>query len=120
MVGIELIAAPADPPPLRGLREVNHDQVELNRGFWGPRLKTQHDVTVPHALNSLEKNGHVTNFDKAAGSFNGPLKGHHAFDSDLHKALAGAGCSLQHFDDRQKQLGAGPPAPASYLRPRSR
>ena len=100
MASVQLIAAPADLSPLRGLAEVGHAQVELRGGFWGPRLKTQHDVTVPHALNSLEKNGHVTNFDKAAGKFDGPLKGHHAFDSDLHKALEGAVYSLQHFDDR--------------------
>jgi DUF1680 family protein len=89
----------AEVPPLRGLKEVNHGQVELRGGFWGPRLKTQHEVTIPHALNSLDKDGHVTNFDKAAGKFDGPLKGHHAFDSDLHKALEGALYSLQHFDD---------------------
>ena len=99
--GLPLFDAPADLSPLRGLEEVRHAQVELRGGFWGPRLKTQHDVTVPHALNSLEKDGHVTNFDKAAGKFDGPLKGHHAFDSDLHKALEGAVYSLQHFDDPQ-------------------
>ncbi len=100
MTGGQLFAAPADLPPVRGLEEIGHAQVELRGGFWGPRLKTQHEVTVPHSLNSLEKDGHVTNFDKAAGKFDGPLKGHHAFDSDLHKALEGAIYSLQHFDDR--------------------
>ena len=83
-----------------GLTEVPHAQVQLNGGFWGPRLKTQHAVTIPHALDELEKDGHVTNFEKAAGKFDGPLKGHHAFDSDLHKALEGALCSLQHFEDK--------------------
>jgi hypothetical protein len=100
MIGQPLVAAPADPPPLRGLLEVGHAQVELRGGFWGPRLKTQHEVTLPHALNELEKDGHVTNFDKAAGVFDGPLKGHHAFDSDLYKTLEGALDSLQHFEDR--------------------
>ncbi|MEI7954976.1 MAG: beta-L-arabinofuranosidase domain-containing protein, partial [Verrucomicrobiota bacterium] len=56
-------------------------------------------VTLPHALNCLEQDGHVTNFDKAAGKFVGALAGHPAFDSDLHKALEGALISLQHFDD---------------------
>ena len=80
----------ADTPPLHGLNEVNHSQVELQSGFWGPRLKTHHEVTVPHALNCLEADGHVTNFDKASGVYDGPLRGHHAFDSDLYKALEGA------------------------------
>jgi DUF1680 family protein len=101
LTGVRLFAASADPTPVRGLEEVSHAQVELSGGFWGPRLKTQHEVTVPHALNELEKDGHVTNFDKAAGKFDGPLKGHHAFDSDLHKALEGAVYSLQHFADPQ-------------------
>ena len=91
--------ASAGPPKARGLEAVGHEQVELRGGFWGPRLKTNHEVTVPHALNCLDRGGHITNFDKAAGKFEGPLKGHHAFDSDLHKALEGALYSLQHFDD---------------------
>ena len=94
-----LTDAQAEVPPVRGLQEVNHAQVELRGGFWGPRLKTHHEVTIPHALDCLEKDGHVTNFDKAAGVFAGPLRGHHAFDSDLHKALEGAVYSLQHDND---------------------
>lgn len=93
--------AVAEPLPLRGLIEVPHWRVKLAGGFWGPRLKSHHEVTIPHALNELEKDGHVTNFDKAAGVYDGPLCGHHAFDSDLHKALEGALYSLQHRDDPQ-------------------
>jgi len=94
-----LAAGPVDPAPLRGLTEVDHAQVELRGGFWGTRLKAQAEVTLPHALDCLEKDGHVTNFDKAAGKFDGPLQGHPAFDSDLHKALEGSLLSLQHFPD---------------------
>ncbi|MCX5677302.1 MAG: glycoside hydrolase family 127 protein [Planctomycetota bacterium] len=98
-LGFVSAAAGADLPPLRGLDEVNHGRVELRGGFWGPRLKTHHEVTVPHALDCLEKDGHVTNFDKAAGVIKGPPSGHAAFDSDLHKALEGAMYSLQHYSD---------------------
>ena len=87
----------ASPAPVRGLLEVSHEQVELRGGFWGPRVKIANEVTIPHALDELEKDGHVTNFDKAAGKFDGPLSGHHAFDSDLHKVLEGAFLSLKHF-----------------------
>ncbi|MBE0617439.1 MAG: hypothetical protein IH608_05880 [Proteobacteria bacterium] len=44
--GFRLLAVPPDPAPLPGLEEVSHAQVELHGGFWGPRLKAQHDVTV--------------------------------------------------------------------------
>jgi len=91
--------AVVDVAPTRGLDNVQSDHVTLEGGFWGPRLKTHHEVTVPHALDRLEQAGHVTNFDKAAGVFDGPLKGHHAFDSDVHKALEGAMYSLQHRED---------------------
>jgi len=93
------VAAGADVLPNRGLYEVSHERVELRGGFWGPRLKTHHETTIGHALDCLERDGHVTNFDKAAGVFDGPLRGHHAFDSDIHKALEGALYSLQHHDD---------------------
>ena len=86
----------ADPPPINGIEEVSHDRVQLNDGFWGPRQKTHLKVTIPHALDCLEADGHVTNFDVAAGVSNEPLRGHHAFDSDLHKALEGALISLKH------------------------
>jgi len=94
-------ALSADVPPARGLEEISHRQVELRGGFWGPRLKINHEVTVPHALDCLERDGHVTNFDKAAGLIEGQPSGHAAFDSDLHKALEGAMYSLQHYDDAQ-------------------
>ena len=98
-LGVMSITAGSDVLPNRGLYEVSHERVELHGGFWGPRLKTHLEVTIPHALNSLEKDGHVTNFDKAAGTFKGPLRGHHAFDSDLHKAMEGAMYCLQHRKD---------------------
>jgi len=93
------IAARADQPPTKGLQDVTHERVQLRGAFWGQRNKTHHEVTIPHALNCLEADGHVTNFDMAAGVFDGPLRGHHAFDSDLHKALEGALYCLQHRDE---------------------
>jgi len=101
VLGISLagVAWSSDTPPERGLQEVRHDRVRLHGGFWGPRQELHHEVTIPHALDCLERAGHVTNFDKAAGVFEGPLQGHHAFDSDLHKALEGALYSLRHRDD---------------------
>ncbi len=88
-------------PPLRGLEESPNDKVELRGGFWGPRLKTAEDVTIAHALDCLEKDGHVTNFDKAASQAKGQPSGHMAFDSDLYKALEGAMYCLQNRDDEQ-------------------
>jgi len=99
VVGVAAAEQPPEPPHKRSLQEVPLGQVRLVGGFWGPRIETTRTVTVPHALDHLEQDGHVTNFDKAAGKFDGPLCGHHAFDSDLHKALEGACHALNHVDD---------------------
>ena len=101
MIAVLCQGAPciADVLPKKGLNDVSHNHVTLRDGFWGARLNTHHKTTIPHALDCLERNGHMTNFDKAAGVFDGPLRGHHAFDSDLHKAMEGALYSLQHCDD---------------------
>ena len=90
-------AAAADLEPTRGLTEVHHSKVKIRDGFWGRRLSTHHQVTIPHVLNKLA--GHVQNFDKAAGCYDGPLVGHHAYDSDLHKGLEAALCTLAHRHD---------------------
>jgi len=97
--GCSRVSERTEPQPVRGAQEVHHSKVDLRGGFWGPRLKTHHNITIPYSLDCLEKDGHVTNFDKAAGKFDGPLKGHHAFDSDLYKALEGAVISIQHNSD---------------------
>ena len=91
----------AQLPPKRGLNEVSHKQVDLQGGFWGPRQKIAATVTIPHALNELEKDGHVINFDKAAKLVEGKPSGHSAFDSDLYKVLEGAAFSNQKLDGSQ-------------------
>ncbi len=98
------IAVGSDVLPNRGLYEVSHERVKLRGGFWGQRLKIHHETTIGHALDCLERNGHITNFDKASGVFDGPLRGHHAFDSDLHKAMEGAMYCLQYRDDPKLRL----------------
>ncbi|MDP6635405.1 MAG: glycoside hydrolase family 127 protein [Phycisphaerae bacterium] len=98
--GLVASSSPGDTPPIRGLTEVANQQVKLAGGFWGPRLKTAHMTTIPHSLDHLERDGHVTNFDKAAGKIEGDASGHAAFDSDLYKALEGAMYCLQNKPDK--------------------
>ncbi len=101
MLGLLASSAAAESPKPRGLLEVPQNQVKLHDGFWGPRQETHHKTTIPHALDCLEADGHVTNFDKAAGVAEGTASGHAAFDSDLYKALEGAMYCLQNKPDAQ-------------------
>ncbi|MCE9610544.1 MAG: glycoside hydrolase family 127 protein [Chthoniobacter sp.] len=103
-LSLAVAAAHGEVVPKRGLTEVGQAHVELRGGFWGPRLKAAAAVTIPHALDELEKDGHVANFDKAAGVEKGKVAGHSAFDSDLYKVLEGAAYSLRHFADQPLQL----------------
>ena len=106
-----LPAAEPDPPPLYpGLGEVSNTQVVLCGGFWGPRLETHRRTTIPHALDCLEKDGHVTNFDKAAGKLKGPASGHAAFDSE-----PGQGPRARPIVCNTSGDGCGPDADASQL-----
>ena len=59
----------ADTPPLHGLNEVNHAKVELKGSFWGPRLKTHHEVTVPHALSCLDQRDGLLGIHKTWSGF---------------------------------------------------
>ncbi|MBC8871613.1 MAG: hypothetical protein H8E44_19480 [Planctomycetes bacterium] len=95
--------ATADEPPAKGLTDVAHDRVKLVDGFWAKRQKTHHEVTIPHALDCLEADGHVTNFDRAAGVSDAPIRGHHAFDSDLHKTL---GTAVPYYAWCNREKGA--------------
>lgn len=99
LLGLISTTASAWVAPKNGLSEVTHEQVNLQGGFWGPRLEIQNRVTIPHALDALERDGHITNFDKAAKKSDGKVQGHHAYDSDLYKAMEGAMASLQHIPD---------------------
>jgi len=92
-------ARPDDPKPRNGLSGLHSSQVSVTGGFWGPRLKIANRHTVDYALDRLEQSGHLKNFDIAAGVLDEPLNGHHAYDSDLHKALEGAMYALQNRPD---------------------
>lgn len=99
--GVNRAEASPPLPPLRGLEEVDHSKVTVRGGFWGKRLKTHLDLTIDHSLNMLENDGHMANFDRAAGVADGECTGHAAFDSDLHKVLEGAMYTLAYGGDER-------------------
>ncbi len=66
-LGAAGLSAQVDPAPLAGFREAGLKDVVVEGGFKGSRLKTHGEVTIAHALAHLEKDGHVTNFEKASG-----------------------------------------------------
>jgi len=75
--------------------------VKVNDAFWAPRIRLNHDVTIPIALDQCYKTGRVDNFLFAARIKSGSFCTQYPFDdSDIYKIIEGASFSLQTFPDR--------------------
>ena len=74
-------------------------QVQLTDQFWLPRIKINHNVTIPASFERCEKTGRVKNFDMAAAK-SGKFCTIYPFDdTDIYKTIEGASFSLSIFPD---------------------
>jgi DUF1680 family protein len=75
--------------------------VKVNDAFWAPRIKLNHEVTIPIAIDQCYKTGRVDNFLFAARIKQGKFCTEFPFDdSDIYKIIEGASFSLQTFPDK--------------------
>lgn len=82
------------------IRPVPFTSVEVNDDFWRPRIKTNHEVTIPIAFEHCESTGRIKNFEVAGGLKDGTFCTKYPFDdSDVFKIVEGASYSLQTFPD---------------------
>jgi uncharacterized protein len=82
------------------IQPVLFTNVHLNDNFWAPRIKTNHEVTIPFTLGKCETTGRVKNFQIAAGLKQGKFCTEFTFDdTDVYKIIEGASYSLQIFKD---------------------
>ncbi len=85
------------PPPVE---PVPFHQVELADGFWLPRLRLNHQHTIPFAFRQSEETGRIRNFEVAGRLVEGTFNTIYPFDdSDVYKIIEGASYSLQIFPD---------------------
>jgi DUF1680 family protein len=91
------------PAPDYTFRPVPFTQVKLEDAFWLPRLETNRTVTLPHILRMLEGTGRIANFDRAAGTTEGPYEGRRFNDTDVYKFLEGVAYSLASRPDPELQ-----------------
>ncbi len=102
-------AVPAirNPPSLaRDYRvtPVPFNQVQVQDGFWTPRLETNRTVTIPYCFEKCEETDRISNFEKAAGLKQGKHEGIYFNDSDVYKVMEGAAYSLQVHPDTMMRL----------------
>ncbi len=82
------------------LRPVPFTDVKLTDNFWAPRIKKNHDITIPIALKQCELTGRIRNFKIAGKLETGSFCTLYPFDdSDVYKIIEGASYSLQTFPD---------------------
>lgn len=82
------------------IRPVLFTSVKLTDDFWAPRIKTNHEVTIPFTLDKCRTTGRIKNFRIAAGLETGSFCTDFTFDdTDIYKILEGACYSLQIYDD---------------------
>jgi len=82
------------------IKPVPFTDVKVTDSFWAPRIKTNHDVTIPIAIEQSTITGRIKNFEIAGGSSEGEFCSTYPFDdSDVFKIIEGASYSLQTFPD---------------------
>jgi DUF1680 family protein len=80
------------------IQPVPFTSVKLTDNFWEPKIKVNHDVTIPHAL--LQSKNRITNFEIAAKLKSGRFASSYPFDdSDVYKIIEAASYSLHYFPD---------------------
>lgn len=78
--------------------------VKLADQFWLPRIKINHNVTIPASFERCEKTGRVKNFEMAAAK-SGKFCTIYPFDdTDIYKTIEGASFSLSLFPDAKLEV----------------
>jgi len=82
------------------IRPVPFTSVKMTDNFWAPRIKKNHEVTIPIAFGYCESTGRIKNFEIAGGLDTGAFQTIYPFDdSDVTKIIEGASYSLQTYPD---------------------
>lgn len=79
---------------------VPFSKVVIQDEFWSPKIKTNHEVTIPIAIQKSRETGRIDNFKIAGGMQDGQFCSEYPFDdSDVYKIIEAASYSLQVFPD---------------------
>ena len=80
---------------------VSFTSVHLSDNFWLPRIKVNHNITIPASFERCERTGRVKNFEMAAVQ-SGKFCTIFPFDdTDIYKTIEGASFSLSLFPDKK-------------------
>jgi DUF1680 family protein len=105
------------------LRPVPVGAVTISDDFWAPRMRRNHEKTLPSQFEMLRTTGRLNNFLRVAGKFDGPFVGRYFNDSDVYKWIEAAAWSLittpdpqiEAWIDESIEIIAGAQRPDGYL-----
>ena len=86
-------------------RPVPFTSVQVTDPFWGQRLETSREVTIPLAFSKCEETGRYRNFEEAARQMHSEqnlgfvVRGFPFDDTDVYKTIEGASYLLQTYPD---------------------
>ncbi len=81
------------------IQAVSFTQVKLQDKFWLPRIKTNHEVTIPASFERCEATGRVKNFEMAAAKSGAFCTIYPFDDTDIYKTIEGASFSMSLYPD---------------------
>jgi DUF1680 family protein len=82
------------------LESVPFTSVKVTDKFWAPKIKINHEVTIPIAIEQSTISGRIKNFEIAGGMATGKFCSELPFDdSDIYKIIEAASFSMQTFPD---------------------
>jgi uncharacterized protein len=83
------------------IQAVNFSRVKLADSFWLPRIKTNHNITIPASFERCENTGRIKNFEMAAVKSGAFCTKFPFDDTDIYKTIEGASYSLLLFPDKK-------------------
>jgi uncharacterized protein len=95
--GVTLQAQQRDYP----ISPVPFTKVKLTDNFWLPRIRTNHNVTIPASFERCENTGRVKNFEMAATQSGKFCTVYPFDDTDIYKTIEGASFSLSLTADKK-------------------
>ena len=84
------------------IKPIPFTEVQLQDEFWSKKIRTNHLVTIPLAIQKSKETGRIDNFKIAGGIQEGQFCSEYPFDdSDVYKIIEAASYSLQIFPDKK-------------------
>src|ERR1041384_4526891 len=74
-------------------------KVKITDNFWLPRIKTNHEVTIPTSFERCENTGRIKNFEMAAAKSGAFCTVYPFDDTDIYKTIEGASFSMSLYPD---------------------